>query len=71
VGTLLIFLSSDSDTSTPTAISELAGQLDVNIALKGYALVDHFLSTGGDSHDTLELPFPTFLSHVKNYFASS
>ncbi|KAK6336183.1 oligosaccharyl transferase glycoprotein complex, beta subunit [Orbilia brochopaga] len=71
-GNLLVLLPSDPDGSVPSAISELAGQVDVILPPKGFTVVSHFDKADpvDAEHTTLLLDLPTFPDHTKNYFAS-
>ncbi|KAJ6257536.1 hypothetical protein Dda_7321 [Drechslerella dactyloides] len=68
-GNLLILLPSSSEGNIPSAITELAGQVDVFIPPKGFSVVDHF-DTADEEHTTLLVDLPTFPDNTKNYFAS-
>lgn len=71
-GNVLVGLTSEQ--ATPSAVSTLLSELDIQVPTeKGAKVVDHFsydTTSAAESHDVLLLPFPKPLRNdVKNYFA--
>ncbi|EWC44541.1 hypothetical protein DRE_06713 [Drechslerella stenobrocha 248] len=69
-GNLLILLPSSPDGVVPTAMNELAGQLDIFIPPKGFSIVNHFdpANPAEADHTTFFVDLPSFPPHTKNYF---
>ncbi|KAF3940516.1 hypothetical protein ABW19_dt0207053 [Dactylella cylindrospora] len=70
-GNILVLLPSSPDGNVPSAVTELAGQLDVFLPPKGFSIVNHFDPADplDPEHSTLLLDLPTFPPSTKNYFA--